>query len=607
MHNHSSNFNILLIISLFFLASCQNNSSELPPSATNGPNISGIQPKNARSGEIVRIVGSDFGDTQELNTLTLNGLPILVDGSDWSNNEIRIQVDDESQSGPVVVTVDNKPSNEMPFSVLWKNSNPVNTPITTQAGAQSDHQIISDGNGGAIIVWSDSRNGNSDIYAQRIDSQGNRLWENVAGSGDYNGTSVSITAFAKNTPQITSDNNGGAIIVWTDARNGNLDIYAQRVSSDGKKLWENGTASFDFEGIPVSTATGSQHEPRVVSDKNGGAFIAWLDSRINQAITSQRINTYGQLQWGTSSSKGRPITSSYNSDPITYQAENYFYMTNDGLGGAIIVWNDYRTGNSSNKIIAQRLDGVTGRLLWENGTGTGDYNGLVIAPILHILYELDIASNPNGGANIVWETGYVVGQPPPFPTCMTDIFSQSINELGQPKWAITPGMPANNSIGIRIAVDDTCSSNPKIVPDDDGGAIISWETTGDDVYVRRVSTLGQQTWSSDTLISTALEPQSSLNIIPDQNGGVIMAWSDLRNGELDIYVQRINSQGSRLWENNVGPGILSGLPISTATGAQTLPELLANKVGGAFFFWNDARNSQDVDIYSQSISADGTQ
>ena len=42
---------------------------------------------------------------------------------------------------------------------------------------QTEPQIVSDGSGGAIVVWEDKRDGSArDIYAQRVDGYGNPLW-----------------------------------------------------------------------------------------------------------------------------------------------------------------------------------------------------------------------------------------------------------------------------------------------------------------------------------------------------------------------------------------------------------------------------------------------
>ena len=52
----------------------------------------------------------------------------------------------------------------------WSTDPNVNTAICTAASYQYGSTIVSDGAGGAIITWFDSRSGtNYDIYAQRID------------------------------------------------------------------------------------------------------------------------------------------------------------------------------------------------------------------------------------------------------------------------------------------------------------------------------------------------------------------------------------------------------------------------------------------------------
>ena len=38
--------------------------------------------------------------------------------------------------------------------------------------------------------------------------------------------------------------------------------------------------------------------------------------------------------------------------------------------------------------------------------------------------------------------------------------------------------------------------------------------------------------------------------IPDGNGGAFIAWHDARNGSYDVFVQRINGDGSIAWTAN---------------------------------------------------------
>ncbi|MCK4539487.1 MAG: hypothetical protein KAV42_11885, partial [Candidatus Krumholzibacteria bacterium] len=72
--------------------------------------------------------------------------------------------------------------------------------------------------------------------------------------------------------EIVSDGAGGSIIVWQDNRNGDMDIYAQRIDSNGAVLWT-------IDGVPICTATGEQSIPRITSDGAGGAVVTWQDLR----------------------------------------------------------------------------------------------------------------------------------------------------------------------------------------------------------------------------------------------------------------------------------------------------------------------------------------
>ena len=83
----------------------------------------------------------------------------------------------------------------------WSNDPNVNNPICTTVNDQTDPIIISDGYGGAIIVWTDKRGGNPDIYAQRIDANGVIRWTT-------DGIVICVAADYQYLPTIVSDGNG---------------------------------------------------------------------------------------------------------------------------------------------------------------------------------------------------------------------------------------------------------------------------------------------------------------------------------------------------------------------------------------------------------------
>jgi len=110
--------------------------------------------------------------------------------------------------------------------------------ICAAAGHQGLGAVIDDGNGGAIVAWTDRRGGAEDIYAQQVDINGTPQWA-------ANGVAICTAIGAQQNPRMVSDGTGGAILAWQDDRNAspNFDIYAQRVSGAGVVQWAaNGVA-----------------------------------------------------------------------------------------------------------------------------------------------------------------------------------------------------------------------------------------------------------------------------------------------------------------------------------------------------------------------------
>jgi chitodextrinase len=156
--------------------------------------------------------------------------------------------------------------------------------ICDAAYDQTSAAAMSDGSGGAIIAWQDSRTGVSkDIYAQSVNSTGSPRWST-------GGVAICIAAEDQDCPITMSDASSGAIIAWQDARsNTGLDIYGQRVSPEGTTQW---TAN----GAAISTASGDQSSLSGVSDGAGGAIVAWQDSRnVTKDIYAQRVFASGVL------------------------------------------------------------------------------------------------------------------------------------------------------------------------------------------------------------------------------------------------------------------------------------------------------------------------
>ncbi|MFA5772360.1 MAG: hypothetical protein WC974_06500, partial [Thermoplasmata archaeon] len=458
----------------------------------------------------------------------------------------------------------------------WSTDTTENNAISTVGGNQQNPQLVSDGSGGAIITWVDSRiGGNADIYAQRINSAGTVRWT-------ANGTVICTAINSQSSPQIVSDGSGGAIITWQDSRNGNNDIYAQRINASGEVQWTT-------DGVAISTAATSQNNPRITSDGSGGAIITWEDLIdetysggywvSNWDIYAQCINASGEVRW---TANGVAISTEGCYSPAAPSPQ----ITSDGSGGAIITWHDYRNGQEwynrgNSDIYAQRIN-ASGAVQW-----TAD--GAAISTLESVQYGPQIISDGSGGVIITWEDNRNGNY---------DIYAQRINSTGTVQWTA-------NGTAISTATDS--QTLPQLVSDGSGGAIITWRdnrngTYEDDIYAQHINSAGTVQWTANgTAISTATDSQSSPQLVSDGTGGAIITWYDKRSGtsNYDIYAQRINSTGTVQWTAN-------GTAISTANNDQQNPQLVSDGSGGAIITWYDLRSVSSYDIYAQIVYSDGT-
>ncbi len=211
------------------------------------------------------------------------------------------------------------------------------------AGALGFGSVAADGAGGVVVAFEKGVWPNHDIFAQRLNSSGGRLWSPVSG------VQLCTNASTQTYPNLCSDGSGGAIVTWTDYRltvNG-PDIYARRVRGDGSVLWV-------ADGVVISNQTRANEFREIVQDDEGGAIIAWMDNRnsltTGQDIWAQRVNSQGQTQW---TAGGRAICVA-SGNQITPR------MARQCGCAAVIVWEDSR--NVSDPDIYAQQVGCDGNL-----------------------------------------------------------------------------------------------------------------------------------------------------------------------------------------------------------------------------------------------------
>jgi hypothetical protein len=443
----------------------------------------------------------------------------------------------------------------------WNADPSINNAVCNFTGNQTNAQVVADGTGGTITVWQDTRNGSTDIYAQRISATGTLLWA-------VDGVPLCNAAFDQQNPKIVTDGSGGAVIAWIDDRNGggagNYDIYAQRINANGIVQWP-------ADGVPVCTATGIQNNQQLLAD-NSGAIIVWSDGRggsSNADIYAQRLNQVGTALWAAEGMQVCGASSLQNMPQI---------ISDGGAGSAIITWEDWRNFSQSD-IYAQKIS---------NGFTDWAFNGVVICsePSFAHQYNTKMVADGSGGAVICWEDKRNAGT-------NTDLYAQRVNNSGITQWA-SNGIAICNAGGIQFT--------HQMVADVAGGTIITWEDrrTGRDIYTQRINAAGAAQWTANGIpVCNTGDTQEEPQIIARTTGGAIIIWTDSRNSfQQDIYAQKIDAAGAAAWTAN-------GVPVANEANAQFSAQLLSDGADGGVVVWTDLRSALDYDIYSSRLFSSG--
>ena len=129
------------------------------------------------------------------------------------------------------------------------------------------YRTVSPGNSGeAIFVWSDTRYGMRNIFAHKINQDGELLW-------GESGAIVTDLPGRQEDPVSITDGNGGVFVAWVDYRfDEQGDIFFQHLDNNGDIL-------LDSNGVALAQVEGKQITINMCTDSLGGVFVTWQDKR----------------------------------------------------------------------------------------------------------------------------------------------------------------------------------------------------------------------------------------------------------------------------------------------------------------------------------------
>jgi len=431
--------------------------------------------------------------------------------------------------------------------------------------------ILADGS--IVYTWSDTRRGDRDIWAQRIDLDGNALWGENSGNPDYPDMKEGILINGEINRQediVAIHNEDNEIIfAWVDFRNNDAgDIYAQKLDSEGNLMW-------DSEGVPLCLAEDIQISLNIVNDANGGAYVIWIDSRYpgGTDIYGTHILSDGSFAAGWEVD-GNPIANETG-------AQNQHTFWEDGTGGAIMAWHDERNPDDEN-IYAQRI-APNGDLLWETG-------GVLLCAAAGPQENVKMTPTTDGNFIACWRDKRS--------DFFGDIYAQKLDLNGNLLWAT----------GVEIYTGDGIQRNPRITETSDSGAVIAWEDgrydyNFKDIFAQKLDTNGNKIWDIDGL-EICVQDNDQLNprLNSDGQGGCWLVWDDGRvegHPHEDIYLQNIAASGDFAFEDH-------GRLVCDALGEQFAPLVKINGNDRICISWGDNRTGS-TGIYIQLLDSNGNE
>ena len=430
----------------------------------------------------------------------------------------------QNQTGPVIVTTPNSD-----FWIAWSDARNIHTDVYAQhynssglpIGSNflinddfaSSQQRVSmnaiDGQGNFYVIWEDERNGNTDVYAQRFDSIGNLISNNIRVNDDV-GSAYQFYS------SIGADFTGNFLTAWTDGRNSSYDIYCQKFDANGNRINNNLMVNDD-------DTNAHQWYPWVGMDSIGNGVIVWMDMRDDNAY-----DIFGQRY----DSNGNPIGTNFKVNDVVPGNQVYSSVAQNNGGDFVVTWMDSRDDNFN--IYAQRYNangipvGTNFRVDDDIGTSSQGYPAVAIDPL--------------GNFVIVWEDDRNEN---------TDIYGQIYNSYGQ---------RIGNNFRVTDDINNQDQYSPSAAMTNDGKFIVAWSDwrygDGDpELFAQRFFTNGSSI-GSNALINERdtfnYEHQWTIGqSVVANNNRIGFAWTDNRRHKgFDIYGKVTDWNLTSINENN---------------------------------------------------------
>ena len=199
-----------------------------------------------------------------------------------------------------------------------------------------------------LVVWADTRNlatRGTDIYGRRVKADGTRPWR------DFRVTGAAATS-DEYSPEVAfrpyANVSGEYLVVWEDYRDGDAEIFGQRLGTAGNRMGS------DFR---ISQSTANEYSPALAYRPHGvGEYlVVWTRDTAARGkdIWGRRIRADGTRPWRQFRISGPGATSDEYEPAVAYNPAAYQYL---------VVWADGRSAARGTDIWGREV-GAEGSLM----------------------------------------------------------------------------------------------------------------------------------------------------------------------------------------------------------------------------------------------------
>ncbi len=400
-----------------------------------------------------------------------------------------------------------------------------------------------------LVVWAEQRGDYVNLYGQIYGSQGIPIGENRP---------LAPMAFAQQRPDVVHNRaRNEYLVVWQQA---DL-IWGRRLDAAGAPLGE---------AFLVGSKTGKQAYPAVAYNRVDDEYlVVWEDNRNVAAsgwdIYGRRLDADGSVLGDEFSVVAASPAQDQSRPDVAHNA-----VENDYL----VVWQRFRFAGPC----------VEGARVDSNGALIGEP------------WPLGDPSSSQEAPAVAWDMDrdeyFVVWRDLPG----VDVYGQRLRPDGgtdQGPVRIT----TTNMVGAIAVAYDWNQHQYLVVWQDQRNA----NASGQDIYARRVQIVdgkARPAGQGEFMVAGAPYDQGCPAVAYGGAGGqFLVAWDDLRNGETNlVYGQRVAWAGMLLGHS---------FAVNAAGASQTRPSVAYNELDYEYLaVWADERNGQ-FDIYGQRLDADG--